>query len=267
VSEHADRLASQEQVLAERLTQERALRRSLERTNRALARSNADLEQFANVASHDLRAPLRGIATLADWLEEDLGPALSAEGRQHLDALRRRVQRLDALITGIATYSLTGRRNDSLESIDVGRLLREVIELCAPPGAIQAVIQSGFPVVIAPRAPLQQIFLNLVSNAFKHASCSTGPCVIELGWADDGDAFRFSVGDRGPGIAAEHHERIFGLFNRLSSQDTVEGTGIGLALVKKLVERQGGHVSVRSAPGEGATFSFTWPKELEDTLV
>jgi signal transduction histidine kinase len=268
LEDHARRLAAQENVLAQRLTQERELTRSLERTNQALARSNADLEQFAYVASHDLRAPLRGIASLGDWLEEDLGSSIMPDTKKHLDALRVRVQRLDALVRAIATYSRAGRKEETLESIDVGRLLREVIELSAPPAQARIKLQPSFPTVTAPRAPLQQIFLNLLSNAVKHARPADGSeGAIEIGWSDDGEQWTFFVTDHGPGIAPEHHQRIFGLFNRLTSQDRVEGAGIGLALVKKLVERHGGRVFVRSALGEGATFGFSWPKEPGDSLA
>jgi signal transduction histidine kinase len=268
LEDHARRLAAQENVLAQRLTQERELTRSLERTNQALARSNADLEQFAYVASHDLRAPLRGIASLGDWLEEDLGPSITTDTKKHLDALRVRVQRLDALVRAIATYSRAGRKEETLESVDVGRLLREVIELSAPPAPSRIKLQSSFPTVTAPRAPLQQIFLNLLSNALKHARPPDGSeGEIGIGWSDDGEQWTFFVTDHGPGVAPEHHQRIFGLFNRLTSQDRVEGTGIGLALVKKLVERHGGRVFVRSALGQGATFGFSWPKDPGNALA
>jgi signal transduction histidine kinase len=264
LEDHAQRLAAQEKVLAERLEQERELRHDLERSNRALARSNADLEQFAYVASHDLRAPLRGIASLSDWLEEDLGTAVTPPVKKHIDTLRGRVGRLDALITGIATYSRAGRREEAIEAVAVADVVRDVVDLAIPPSHARVRIDSPLPVVSAPRTPLQQIFLNLVSNAVKHGAAGSD---ITIACADDGTHWRFSVSDRGPGIAREYQERIFGLFQRLKSRDEVEGTGIGLALVKKLVERYGGRVWVESAPGEGATFSFTWPKSLARDLA
>jgi signal transduction histidine kinase len=260
VEEHARRLAAQEQLLADRLIQERQLSVSLEGYNQALARSNADLEQFAYVASHDLRAPLRGIASLADWLEEDLGEGIDEGVKKHLDTLRGRVRRLDALISGIAVYSRAGRRPESVEVIDVAQVLRDVVDLAAPDDGVEVAPVTPLPVVRAPRTPFQQIFLNLISNAIKHGG--SGGRRIEVGAADEGDAWCFTVRDFGPGIAPEYHEKIFGLFQRLASRDRVEGTGIGLALVKKLVERYGGKVWVESAPGEGAAFSFTWPKRV-----
>jgi signal transduction histidine kinase len=258
LEDHAQRLAEQERVLADSLEHERELRHDLERSNRALARSNADLEQFAYVASHDLRAPLRGIASLSDWLEEDLGDAVTPPVKRHIDTLRGRVGRLDALITGIATYSRAGRREETIESVSVGAIVRDVVDLAVPASDVQVRVTPQLPVVSAPRTPLQQIFLNLVSNAVNHGAANGGE--IEIDCADDGDHWRFSVRDHGSGVPAGYQDRIFGLFQRLKSRDEVEGTGIGLALVKKLVERYGGRVWVESAPGQGATFSFTWPK-------
>ena len=262
LEEHARRLAAQEHALAENLDQERELRLDLERANRALQRSNADLEQFAYVASHDLRAPLRGIASLSDWLEEDLGERITPAVRKHIETLRGRVGRLDALITGIATYSRAGRREEEIETIAVADVVRDAIDLSVPAGNVEVHVDTPLPTVRSQRTPLQQVFLNLVSNAVKHGVAGGGK--IEIGCADAGKYWRFSVRDDGPGIAHEYQERIFGLFQRLKSRDEVEGTGIGLALVKKLVERHGGRVWVDSSLGQGATFSFTWPKVVPE---
>jgi signal transduction histidine kinase len=265
LEEHTRRLATQEHTLADRLEQERELRHDLERSNRALARSNADLEQFAYVASHDLRAPLRGIASLSDWLEEDLGEAVTPPAKKHIDTLRGRVSRLDALISGIATYSRAGRREEVIETVSVAEVVRDVIDLAVPAEKISLRVSPQLPIVVAPRTPLQQVFLNLVSNAVKHGAANGGEIAIDC--AEDGPLWRFSVSDDGPGIACDYQERIFGLFQRLKSRDEVEGTGIGLALVKKLVERYGGRVWVTSAPGQGATFTFTWPKTIRGEHV
>jgi signal transduction histidine kinase len=260
LEEHTRRLAAQEQLLAQRLAQERELSYNLERSNRALARSNADLEQFAYVASHDLRAPLRGIASLSDWLEEDLGGAVTVPVRRHLDTLRGRVGRLDALISGIATYSRAGQRAETIETLDVAHVIQDVFDLAVPAGGVQLRVSPLPPIILAPRTPFQQIVLNLLSNAVKHGAGEGA--TIWIGCGDEGEMWHFSVRDYGPGIAREYHEKIFGLFHRLKSRDHVEGTGIGLALVKKLVERYGGRVWVESAPGMGATFTFSWPKRM-----
>ena len=145
------------------------------------------------------------------------------------------------------------------------QVVRDAVELSAATG-IEVRAANALPTVEAPRTPLQQIFLNLVSNAIKHGAAGSSR-VIEVSSRDDGPAWCFSVTDHGPGIAPEYHEKIFALFHRLASRDRVEGTGIGLALVKKLVERYGGRVWVESSLGKGSTFRFTWPKRIPDERV
>jgi signal transduction histidine kinase len=222
-------------------------------------RSNEELDQFAYVASHDLKAPLRGIANLATWLEEDLASALTPQGREHLALLRGRVQRMEALIDGILQYSRAGRLGTDAVRVDVGALLREIVELLAPPPNVAIVIGREFPVLETERVPLQQVFLNLIGNATKYTRRADAIIRVD-GVVNDG-TWTFSVADNGPGIAPEYHERIFGIFQTLEARDKVEGTGIGLSVVKKIVEARGGRVTLESAPGSGATFRFTWPEQ------
>ena len=226
---------------------------------KALARSNQELDQFAYVASHDLKAPLRGIANLSQWIEEDLGDAIAGENRTQMDLLRGRVHRMEALIDGILQYSRAGRVKAKPEIIDTGVLVRDVIELSAPPKSVRITVAADMPTVRAEKVPLQQVFMNLIGNAVKHAG-SAGANVW-VSWADSGDFYEFSVTDNGPGIAPQYHERIFGIFQTLEARDKVEGTGIGLSVVQKIVEAKGGKVRVKSDVGQGATFSFLWPKE------
>ena len=250
-------LASKEQRVAAQLEEQRLLGVRLAASNEALRVSNTDLEQFAYVASHDLRAPLRGIANISEWLEDDLGASVTPPVKRHLEALRGRVRRLEALISGIAAYSRAGRAEETVETIDVGRLVRQCVDLLAAPPSVNVAI-GPMPTIVAPRTPLQQIFLNLLSNAVKHGAPNGG--TIEVRADEEPSRWRFSISDRGPGIAPEYHERIFALFQTLAPRDKVEGTGIGLAVVKKLIDRYGGEIRVESRKGEGATFQFTWPK-------
>jgi signal transduction histidine kinase len=222
-------------------------------------RSNEELDQFAYVASHDLKAPLRGIANLATWLEEDLAAAITPEAREHIVLLRGRVQRMEALIDGILQYSRAGRVGTGAERVDVGALLREIIELLAAPPGVAITIGREFPVMETERVPLQQVFLNLIGNAIKYTRRADAIIRVE-GVVTDG-TWTFSVADNGPGIAPEYHERIFGIFQTLEARDKVEGTGIGLSVVKKIVEARGGRVTLESAAGGGATFRFTWPEQ------
>ena len=248
----SDRLAAAS-VAAERALAERNV------ASKALERSNRELNQFAYVASHDLKAPLRGIANLAQWVEEDLSAAMTEKSRDHIRVLLSRVRRMESLIDGILAYARAGRGEGQREDIDVGQLVHEVKELLAPPSGHFAVeIPAGLPTVTAVRAPFQQVWMNLLGNAFKHARRDGAK--VHVAAADRGVEWEFSVADNGPGIAPQYQDRVFGIFQTLAARDKVEGTGIGLATVKKLVESEGGRVWVESQVGQGATFRFTWPK-------
>jgi PAS domain S-box-containing protein len=246
-------------VRARHQAEERA--RELVRLTHALEQSNRELDQFAYVASHDLKAPLRGIANLAGWLEEELKGGLTAETREYLRLLHGRVHRMEALINGILDYSRAGKARDQVESVDTAALARDVLELLAPGQGVQVEVQPGLPTVKAERVKLQQVLMNLLGNAIKFTSLNRPDPRITLTWKDTGDAYAFTITDNGPGIAPEYHERIWGIFQTLESRDTIEGTGIGLSVVKKIVETQGGRAWVESEQGQGARFHFTWPKE------
>jgi signal transduction histidine kinase/DNA-binding NarL/FixJ family response regulator len=252
-----DRIA----VVAFEVTPQVAARREAERLSRALAISNRDLDQFAYVASHDLKAPLRGIASLSQWIEEGLGDKMDAESRSHLDLLRRRVQRLEALIDGILEYARAGRARTAAESVDVSALLVETRDLLSARPEAQIVIGDGMPSLRTERTLLQQVFLNLMGNALKHAG--RADVTIQVTCENDGGPFfHFKVADDGPGIPPQYHERIWGLFTTLESRDKVEGSGIGLSVVKKIVESRGGRVTVESESGCGSVFHVFWPKGL-----
>ncbi|MBW4560784.1 MAG: PAS domain S-box protein [Mojavia pulchra JT2-VF2] len=242
-----------EQVLSRKEIEKKA--EELSQLTLALERSNKDLEQFAYVASHDLKAPLRGISSISGWLEEDLADTLTEESREHLNLLHKRIQRMENLIDGILQYSRAGRMQTS-EMVDVAALLAEVIELIAPPAETVIMIEPGMPKLLTERVPLQQVFMNLIHNALKYA---LRPDVrVVVGVKQVGKYFEFSVADNGPGIAPEFHHKIWGIFQRLEARDQIEGTGIGLSVVKKIVETRGGVVKLESKVGAGSIFSFTW---------
>jgi len=223
---------------------------------RELTERNRDLDQFAYVASHDLRAPLRGISNLSQWIEDDVGDTLPPKSREHLRLLAARVERMDALIDGILHYSRAGRVRGAQEAVDPADVAREVAQMLAT----DRVRIGAVPKVLADRVELQQVLLNLVGNALKHAP--TGPVEIS-GERTAGGLVEIVVRDHGPGIEARFHERIFGLFQTLAPRDEVEGSGIGLAVVKKLVEGNGGAIRLESSLGAGAAFCFTWPAAPE----
>lgn len=248
-----------ELVRSRRLLEQHA--EELDRLTQSLSRINRELDQFAYIASHDLKAPLRGIASLATWIEEDLGPKLGDESRQHLSLLRSRVRRMETLIEGLLQYSRAGRVRNRIETVHVGALLDEVVEMLgAPPGAAIE-IAPGMPALETERLPLQQVFLNLIGNAIKHAG---RPDVeVKVTVRDAGEFFEFAITDNGPGIPTQFHGKVWEMFQTLQPRDTVEGAGIGLALVKKNVENRGGRAWLESDGSAGSTFYFLWPKLLE----
>lgn len=219
---------------------------------------NEELKSFAYVVSHDLKAPLRGVGSLADWLMTDYADKLDDQGREYLSLVKGRVSRMDALIDGILEYSRVGRINDVQIAVDLNVLVADIIQLLAPPAQVTVTVDGPLPTLFGGRTRLQQVFQNLISNAIKHLDKPVGR--IRVGCADLGDAWQFSVADNGPGIEARHHERIFQLFQVLTPRDQKESTGVGLALVKKIVELHGGRVWLESRVGEGSTFFFTLPK-------
>jgi len=248
------------------LTERSLSQQQLVRHSQDLRRINEDLDAFAYVASHDLKAPLRAIANLASWIEEDAGPSLPGGSREHLALLRRRVQRMEKLLNDLLAYSRAGRAEAHLEELDVRTLVEGIVETLAPPAGFTVTVLGDCPPVRAPRAALEQIVRNLVDNAIKHHDKERGR--IEVWVLAREDHVEFVVSDDGPGIPPEYHERVFAMFQTLKPRDEVEGSGMGLAIVKKLVERNGGRVRIVPSTGRGASFAFTWPQEvLEGALA
>ena len=249
-----------ELVRARRLAEEHA--DESKRLTQSLSRINRELDQFAYVASHDLKAPLRGIASLATWIEEDLGPKLGPESRQHLALLRSRVHRMSALIDGLLEYSRAGRLRNRIERVCVDDLLKDVLEMLSVPAEASVDIGPGMPTLETERLPLQQVFLNLVSNAIKHSDRSDTR--VRVAVREHDDFYEFVVEDNGPGIARQFHGKIWDIFQTLQPRDKVEGAGIGLALVRKNVESRGGRAWLDSDDGRGAKFFFLWPKHVQE---
>lgn len=234
-----------------------AMLRQIEKRQQELERSNRDLDQFAYVASHDLKAPLRAISTLSEWIDEDLTGDASDETREQLKLLRGRVRRMERLIDGILAYSRVGRKEADLEEVDVEQLVLEAFELLGPPPGFRIVIGSGMPRLFTRKIRLQQVFSNLLSNAIKYHDKEAGTIAVSV--APAGSYYQFTVTDDGPGIAPEYHDKVFLIFHTLQPRDDHESTGIGLAVVKKILEDQGGTITLQSSEGSGTTFHFTWP--------
>lgn len=222
-----------------------------------LESANEELKNFAYVVSHDLKAPLRAISSLADWLSTDYADKFDDEGKEHMRLLIGRVHRMDGLIDGILLYSRVGRVKETMIAVDLNRVVREVIDSLAPAANITIAIDDSLPTVIAEPTRIQQVFQNLISNAIKYMDKPAGD--IRIACQPKDAQWQFSVSDNGPGIKQQHFEKIFQLFQTLAPRDRVESSGVGLALVKKIVEMYGGQVWVESVVGTGSTFFFTMP--------
>ncbi|MGZ4999153.1 MAG: sensor histidine kinase [Methylomonas sp.] len=245
------------------ITARRRLEAEQKRMIRELKGANEELKSFAYVVSHDLKAPLRAIGSLADWIAADQQDRLDAEGQEHLRLLIQRVRRMDALIDGVLRYSRIGQIHEAVVAVDLNDLVHDVIDLLTPPEHIAVTITSRLPTIRAEKTSIQQVFQNLIANAIRYMDKPEGR--IEIGCTEKKDSWRLSIADNGPGIEARHFERIFQLFQTLNPRDRVESTGVGLSIVKKIVGQYGGQVWVESVVGQGSTFYFTVPKKHPTT--
>jgi len=224
---------------------------------RQLELANRELGQFAYLVAHDLKAPLRAVSHLADWVARDYSSQVDVKGHELLGLLRQRVRYMHDLIEGVLTYARLGGGAEADVEIDVGQLVGRVLESLELPAHCRVVVPPDLPRVMGVMGPLQQVFQNLIENAIKFMDKPEG--IVTLRATRLQDAWQFAVADNGPGIDARHHERIFGLFQRLRPEIRSGSTGVGLALVKKTVEARGGEITLDSSPGQGSTFAFTWP--------
>jgi signal transduction histidine kinase len=224
-----------------------------------LERSNRELDQFAYIASHDLRAPLRAIDHLAGWIAEDNGATLGGESREHLAKLRSRAKRMERLLEDLLLFSRVGRERHAPEPVELADLCHAAVDLLSLPRGFCVTVEEPMPGFVAERVPLETVIRNLVDNASKHHH-QPQQGQVHISAQDCGDTVEIVVQDDGPGIPPEFHERIFGVFQTLRPRDQVEGSGMGLAIVKKAVEARGGSVELESEAGAGAVFRLKWPK-------
>ena len=235
------------------------LNQVLATTNNTLKERNLELDRFSHIVSHDLKAPLRGISNLSKWIEEDLEGKLTEDTQEHLHLQRDRITRMENLIDGLLQYARVGRQNAPLETVDVRQLLAEVIDSINPPGNFAIAIEDKMPIMTTQRLFLEQVFSNIISNGIKHHPRSDGKIIISV--REREHFHEFAVADDGAGIAPMAQARIFDIFHTLKKGDGKSNTGIGLAIVKKIVEEQGGKITVESEVEKGTTFIFQWLKE------
>jgi signal transduction histidine kinase len=259
MTENLSQLTANRADLEGEIDSRRAAEAELRAFNARLAEANAELDRIAYIASHDLRAPLRAIGNIAEWLEEDLAAHASSESVRLFGLLRNRVTRLDALLDALLTYHGIGNRPHAPEPVALEPLLAQIAAALAPPSGFE-VRYVGAPIVLdADRRALELVITHLVGNALKHHDRVSG--LVELRAFLDGDVCRIAVVDDGPGVPGALRHRIFEMFQTLRPRDEVEGSGMGLALARKAVRLNGHDLTVESpvAGGRGAAFAFAWP--------
>lgn len=235
----------------------REAQQQLARHAEELERSNRELNDFAYVASHDLKAPLQDLHNLATWIVDDLGKDLPAPTARHIALLQDRIARMDKLLEDLLDYSRAGRVLQPQQAFSLKQALDDALALVPKPQGFTIEIKGPLPNLRTPKAPLTQILRNLIGNAIKHHDKPSGTVVVEISERDTD--IEIAVSDDGPGIAPQYHERVFRIFQTLKPRDEVEGSGMGLAIVQKVVEAHGATVRLASE-GRGTTFRFTWPK-------
>lgn len=229
----------------------------------ALEERNKELDSFVHIVSHDLKAPLRAISNLSEWIQSDLEDQLPLENQQQLQLLRTRVKRMESMINSLLLYARAGRQEAPLETFNVAELLSEIIDSLDPPQSFSIEIEQPMPTLTTKRLFLSQVFANLMSNAIKHHTSVEGHLNIRA--IEKRDFYEFIVKDDGPGIAPEYHDKIFAIFQTVSAQDNSEIHGVGLAIIKKIVEAEKGTIRLESGLGQGTTFFVTWPKLVSET--
>jgi signal transduction histidine kinase len=234
--------------------------RMLEEYITELKRKNLELDRFSYVVSHDLKAPLRGIENISRWIEEDFAEEMPEKMIEYTGLIRSRIRRMEGLIDGLLALSKIGKQKQPAEWVDIGAMLTEIVELISPGPQMRIHLPRRLPVVYTERLPLQQVLSNLISNAVKYHNLPNGE--ITVGFREADSVYEFSVSDNGPGIDPQYHEKIFIIFQTLTPKDAFESSGVGLAIVKKILDDRKCSIKVVSDVGKGSSFLFTWPKAV-----
>ncbi len=263
VAAQSSYLHSGKNIIIEKITESRnqlaAKNIQLEEYTRDLEKTNKELDKFASIVSHDLKAPLRAIGNLTGWIEEDAGDTFTPEVKANFDIIKGRVKRMEDLINAILDYSKADRQVLSEEvKFNTRELIEETVDFIGRPDNLTLELSDKLPVITSDRTRMEQIFSNLINNAIKYSDKDQIHVVV--GVEEEKDNWIFSVKDNGPGIDKQYHEKVFVIFQTLNRRDEVESTGVGLAIVKKIIEDQGGKIWVESETGKGADFKFIWPK-------
>ncbi|MCQ9206429.1 MAG: ATP-binding protein [Omnitrophica bacterium] len=244
-----------------------AQKSQLEEQKKMLEKVNKELDSFVYTASHDLRAPLRAISSFSGFLEEDSKNKLNKEGREHLGEIQKGVDRMDALIRDLLLLSRITRIKNPYEDVDIKSLIDSVVERIKfdiKKSNVDLKIQENLPRIRCDRIKMGEVFVNLITNAIKFSSKNNkARPKVEIGYRDEGDSYEFYVRDNGIGIAPQFHKDVFTIFRRLQTAQDYDGTGAGLAIVKRIIDDHEGRIWIESESGKGATFRFTIPKSKQ----
>lgn len=239
------------------ITEEKLANENLDNALIDLEKKNKELDQFAYVISHDLKAPLRAINNLAEWIVEDM-PEMPKEVNANFGLLRGRILRMENMINAVLDYSRIGRTKIEKQKTDLKKMVQQIVETIVPNEGFEIYIAENIPEINVARILFQQIFSNLISNAVKYNDKPIGK--IECYYEYLPNFHQFTIKDNGPGIAEEYHNKIFQVFQTIEARDKKESTGIGLSIVQKIIEEMGGNIRIESEEDKGASFIFTIPK-------
>lgn len=243
---------------------------NIEKQKNLLEEANKELDSFVYTVSHDLKAPLRGIAAFADFLKQDYSNKLDRQANEYIAKIYSGANHMKQLIEDLLTLSKITRIKNPYEDVDINDLINSVmdrIEFVIKENKVNLKIAPNLPIVHCDRIKVTELFLNLLTNAIKFSSKIVGSIPkVEIGYADIGPAHKFYVKDNGIGIDKKYHKEIFTIFKRLHKQSEYEGTGAGLSIAKKVVDSHKGSIWLDSEPGKGTTFYFTIPKNLKSNV-
>ncbi len=259
VKERTDELTKTNEQLEQEVAERKRAQEKQTELLEQIESINRELRDFASIVSHDLKAPLRGIKTLANWISTDYADKLDKDGREQINLLSGRVDWMHQLIEGVLEYSRVGRTKEERVQVNLSEVVPKVIDMVVPPENITITVENELPTIECEPTRIMQVFENLLSNAVKYMDKPNGQ--IKVGYVEDDSFLKFSVSDNGPGIEEKHFEKIFQIFQTLSPRENSESTGVGLTIIKKIVELYGGKIWVESTVGEGSTFFFTLPKQ------
>jgi len=246
-------------AVARDITERKKIQLSQDELLKKVDNINKELKDFVSIVSHDLKAPLRGIKTLANWILSDCSDKLGDQASEQMNLLLERVERMYSLIEGALQYSRAGRAQEKQVQVDLNKFVPEIINMVVPPENITVTIENELPVIECEETHIMQLLQNLLSNAIKYMDKPQG--WIKIGCVENDGFWTFSVADNGPGIEEKHFEKIFKIFQALPTSPDFEGTGVGLTVAKKIVELYEGRIWVESKIGEGSTFFFTLPNQ------